>query len=264
MIPVAELADETDSSERDDETRERNAEVAAFWEELGVDPVEIALPKGVGVTLRHYRTIMVTPEPPTAEASTATNKRPDDNDLDDDFDEDDIEAEGDAVEDEELEEPEPEEREDVVFLGQDGKVLLFRSEAGLVEFLKSDASHSFSELENFATLQKEVSEKNLVPAPEDSYELDLVVENLRGGHDSWDADLLIGAGEIARDIAQYADLPDVLSALSSGSPLDDLDEALRDGGFWARRRLRRVGAETAALAWRGVIGKLTATIEWRD
>lgn len=229
------------------EPAERPAEVAEFWSNADIDPIEVALPSGVGLTLRHYRTVMVTPEP--------------DNDDDDvDVLEPNLEAE-----DTKPTGPlEPEEREDVLFLSHRNKVLLFKTEKGLIDFVRSNTKHGLSDIESFSTVRKNLTEELLVPAPEDMYELDLVVKNLRGGHTGWDADLLVSAGEIARDIAQACHLQDVLSALGPGSPLDDLDEALRDGGFWARRRLRKIGEEMAALAWRGVIGKLTNAIEWRD
>jgi len=62
----------------------------------------------------------------------------------------------------------------------------------------------------------------------------------------------------------------VLNALASGSPLDDLDEALRAsesggvGGFFAKRKLRKIAAQQASLAWRTVIGKIAAAADWRD
>ena len=80
---------------------------------------------------------------------------------------------------------------------------------------------------------------SVVPADDDRYELDLVVENLRGGRDAWDADLLISAGEVARDLAYALRLEAVRTALAPGSPLDDLDEALRAGTEWRGRRLFR-------------------------
>jgi hypothetical protein len=77
-------------------------------------------------------------------------------------------------------------------------------------------------------------------------------------------------GGVARDLAYALRLPAVLDMLSSGSSLDDLDEALRStvsgglGGFRGRRRLRRIGAQTASLGWRTIIGKISAAVDWRD
>jgi hypothetical protein len=65
-------------------------------------------------------------------------------------------------------------------------------------------------------------------------------------------------------------LEPVRTALSPGSPLDDLDEALRAaaaggvGGFFAKRRLKKVAEQQAALGWRTIIGKISAAVDWRD
>jgi hypothetical protein len=96
------------------------------------------------------------------------------------------------------------------------------------------------------------------------------VENLRGGPDAWDAPLILKAGELARDLGFALRLDPVMVAMSSGSPLDDLDEALRKadaggvGSFFAKRRLRKIPAQQSSLAWRTVIGKISAAADWRD
>jgi hypothetical protein len=62
----------------------------------------------------------------------------------------------------------------------------------------------------------------------------------------------------------------VILALSAGSPLDDLDDALRSandggmGGFFGRRRLKKIGAQQSSLGWRSIIGKISAAVDWRD
>jgi hypothetical protein len=111
----------------------------------------------------------------------------------------------------------------------------------------------------------------VVPQPEDSYELDLVVENLRGGPDAWDTSLLIQAGEVARDLAYATRLEPVISALAPGSPLDDLDEAIRTAdasggirGFMAKRKLRKIVTQQTALGWRTIIGKISSVVDWRE
>jgi hypothetical protein len=212
---LAEAADEDGDGDPD----EQSPQSALFWTETEVDPVEIALPGGTGLTLRHYRTV---------------------------------------------EDEDGEETEEAVFLAHRGKLHLFRSREGLLEFINSDAPHDLTELDTWTEVQRRARVADLVPIEEDEYELDLVVENLRGGHDVWEPDLLIPAGEVARDVAFACDLDDVLAALAPGSPLDDLDEALRDGGFLARRRLKKIGAEQAAIAWRSVIGKISAAVQWHD
>jgi len=306
-----ETDDETADGTADDEADEIDADLdpaahRALWEELRIDPVEIALPAGTGYTLRAYRlSTELTPtdtgdredDDPFAARARAAQQDDDDETvviLDDEFlDEDDPrpgrhhgradneeldvvedEIDDEALEDEE-EEEEEEEKEDEgeevpVFLTHRGKLLLFRSAESLVSFVRSGAPNDLAQVDTWPTLAERVQPDDVAPLDEDSYELDLVVENLRGGHDTWDPALIIEAGEVSRDLAYALRLPAVLDMLSPGSSLDDLDEALRttvDGGigaFLGRRRVRKIGAQTASLGWRTIIGKISAAVDWRD
>jgi hypothetical protein len=301
--------DEESESDLDVDDEADDAEEAAadrsLWSELRIDPVEIALPAGVGFTLRAYRvasSLIPTDvadrdedDPFSAKAKHAIPE--DDEDtvviLDDDFpgdDEDDDEdteeiarrgrharmedtADGEpAAEDfaDDGEEEEGADEEVPVFLSHRGKLLLFKSAESLVTFVRSGAPNDLDQVDTWAELVERVQPADVAPTDEDSYELDLVVENLRGGHDTWDVNLLIEAGEAARDLSYALRLQPVLTALSAGSPLDDLDEALRSaaggglGGFRGRRRLRKIGAQQASLGWRTIIGKISAAVDWRD
>ncbi|MEV7227909.1 DNA primase [Polymorphospora sp. NPDC051019] len=176
----------------------------------------------------------------------------------------------DAEEAEEAEDEEPDDEEVPAFLSHRGKLLLFRTPEALVSFVRSGAPNDLTQLDGWPQLVERLQPADVAPLDEDSYELDLVVENLRGGHDVWDATLLIEAGEVSRDLAYALRLPAVLDMLSPGSSLDDLDEALRStvkgglGGFMGRRRLKKIGAQTASLGWRTIIGKISAAVDWRD
>ncbi len=335
--------DEAEDADAEEASSERSADADAIWEELRMQPVEIALPKGVGYTLRAYRlNTELTPtevapedddferageeveeeiEIPDSEVfseeyaevaeqerpgSTRKQKTDSDDDSAEDVDDvadksdevsDDTDAEleesetgdaedtdeepsrsrsrrGRAADDDEAEEEEaaeePEPEEVPAFLGHRGQLFLFRSPEALVAFVKSDAEHDLTQLDTWESAKSRISVASVVPTDEDRYELDLVVENLRGGRDAWDSDLLISAGEVARDLAYALRLEAVRTALAAGSPLDDLDEALRAeanggvGGFFARRRLKKIGAQQAALGWRTIIGKISAAVDWRD
>ncbi|HEX2355663.1 MAG TPA: DNA primase [Micromonosporaceae bacterium] len=279
----------------------------SLWDEVAVEPVEIALPAGVGLTLRAYRpstTLMPTEVEGRDEEDPFDARKhrhtPDEDDdtvviLDEEFaalaaadDEDDArerlvkrrtgeeqgDAEDSAADDEdelgEEEEEEEEEEEVPAFLSHRGRLLLFKTAESLVAFVRSGAEHDLTQLDSWADVVERVQPGDVRPTEEDSYELDLVVENLRGGHDAWDLDLLIEAGEIARDVGYALRLQPVVTALAPGSPLDDLDEALRSaaaggiGGFMGRRRLRKIGAQQASLGWRTIIGKISAAVDWRD
>jgi len=264
-----------------------------LWDKVGVEPVEIALPGGVALTLRAYRKassltpteIQVDEDDPFEARKRAAVRDEDDDEeviVDDEFQA--LLAEGEADKDvKAADEPDPadfedepedtaaEEDEEVpAFLSHKGRLIAFKSPESLVSFIRSGAPHDLAQLESWGTLAERVQSTDVDPLPEDRYELDLVVENLRGGHDTWDLPLLIAAGEVARDLGHALRLKPVILALSPGSPLDDLDESLRSaesggmGGFFGRRRLKKIGAQQASLGWRSVIGKISAAVDWRD
>lgn len=296
-----ELDENTASAAADEVDVDRPAADRALWDELRIDPVEIALPAGTGFTLRAYRPAReLTPtdvaerdeDDPFLARRQVVEAEDEDEEvviLDEEFaalstaeEEDDERPEGrrrdtaDAAE-EKADEDEDEEEDDAagneevpVFLSHRGKLLLFKTPESLVSFVRSGAPNDLSQLDSWNELSERVEPGDIAPLDEDTYELDLVVENLRGGHDTWDPTLLIEAGEVARDLAYALRLPAVLDMLSASSSLDDLDEALRAsvnggiGAFLGRRRLKKIGAQTASLGWRTIVGKISAVVDWRD
>ncbi|MFG1839093.1 DNA primase [Micromonospora sp. NPDC049175] len=295
-----ELDDTTNAAEPEEaaETDGPSASIdRSLWDELRIDPVEISLPAGTGFTLRAYRPASaLTPtdvterdqDDPFLARRQVVEEEDDetvvilDEDLAEEFAESDEDestrrrADGkaeDEAEGDEADEDVPDEADDEevpVFLSHRGKLLLFKTPESLVSFIRSGAPNDLSQLDSWNELAERVEPADIVPLDEDNYELDLVVENLRGGHDTWDSTLLIEAGEIARDISYALRLPAVLDMLSAGSSLDDLDEALRAtanggiGAFLGRRRLKKIGAQTASLGWRTIVGKISAVVDWRD
>lgn len=304
--PVGGVAD-SEAIKHDDATEEDSREGVAritadsgssLWVDVRIDPVEIALPAGIGYTLRAYRPAgELTPtmvdgreddDPFAHQAGAGTGDEDEVIILDEGFnaaiaeetagsaepreaEETEREEEEEGREEEEEEEDTAAEDEEVpVFLSHRGRLLLFHSKESLVDFIRSGQPNDLAQVDTWPELVERLQPDDLVPRKGDSYELDLVVENLRGGHDAWDVELLIAAGEIARDLGYALRLGPLVTALSPGSPLDDLDEALRRtaggglGGFLGRRRLRRIGAQQATLGWRTIIGKISAVVYWRD
>ncbi|MFI7607077.1 DNA primase [Micromonospora sp. NPDC049366] len=285
-----ELDDTTDPVEPEEADTERASVDRALWDEVGIDPVEIALPAGTGFTLRAYRPAReLTPtdvterdqDDPFLARRQVIEEEDDetvvilDEDVAEEFAESDKEARRDAADDEDAKEDEEAadeggDEEVPIFLTHRGRLLLFKTPESLVSFIRSGAPNDLSQLDSWGELSERVEPADIAPLDEDTYELDLVVENLRGGHDTWDPTLLIAAGEVARDISYALRLPAVLDMLSAGSSLDDLDDALRAtvsggiSGFMGRRRLKKIGAQTASLGWRTIVGKISAVVDWRD
>ncbi len=269
---------------------------STIWDEFEISPVEIAMPGNkVGFTLRAYRmsnditpTDVTDREDDDAVFNSRGHRSPLDEDelpefewtkeqldeiaaaeADDDLaekaaesaDDDDADDDDEAEDDEDKE---PEAQEVPVFLSHKGKLLLFKSAEGLAKFVKSKEPHDLAQLEQWKKFSSTIKASDVEVGDEDTYELDLVVDNLRSGPDAWDANLVLSAGELARDIGYALRLQPVIVALSPGSPLDDLDEALRATGFFAKRKLRKIGSEQASLGWRTIIGKISAAVDWRD
>jgi len=292
------VSDEDDTADTADELgREpgRTATADRFWKRVRVDPLEIALPGGAGYTLRAYRqNTEITPADVSAREDDVSMPRrrgtavdvDDEGDLldeaeiaddlaDEELDEDELDEELDEDLDEEAVDEDVEPAGDVVeevplFLSQGGHLLVFRSAESLVEFVLSDAEHDLQQIDTWDSVTRGIRSEYVVSLPDDTYELDLVVKNLRGGHDAWDPELLVRSGQLARDLGHALRIEPVVLALAPGSPLDDLDDALRgaaDGGlgsFFARRKVKKIGAETASLGWRTVIGKISSVVDWRD
>ncbi|MDZ5441909.1 DNA primase [Micromonospora sp. 4G57] len=295
-----ELDESTASAAADEAEDDRPAADRALWDELRIDPVEIALPAGTGFTLRAYRPAReLTPtdvaerdeDDPFLARRQVVEAEDEDQEvvildeelaaLSEDEDEDEERpagrrrgaaeaAEEKAEADEDEDEDTAGDEEVPAFLSHRGRLLLFKTPESLVSFVRSGAPNDLSQLDSWTELSERVEPADIAPLDEDTYELDLVVENLRGGHDTWDPTLLIEAGEVARDLAYALRLPAVLDMLSADSSLDDLDEALRAsvnggiGAFLGRRRLKKIGAQTASLGWRTIVGKISAVVDWRD
>lgn len=242
------------------------AESEKLWNETGVDPVEVHLGKESGYTLRAYRMSDTLPGEPAAGAEEP-EEQPDIVESSDDAESAEEPDEAD-FEDEEVDVLDAVPEEVPVFLTRKGKLQLFRDAESLVKYVRESDANDLAVIDEYEDLQKRITADDIVCDEDDIYELDLVTTNLRGGHDSWDPELLIKAAEIGRDLGYALHNSSVVEALAPGSPLDEIDEALRaivDGGMrgmFARRRLRKTGAEHAAIAWRGVIAKINNAAEW--
>src|SRR5262249_55489007 len=164
----------------------------AFWTGVRVDPVEIALPSGVGYTLRAYRMdTEITPtdvsdraeEPEAPGRTDAYDTDFDDEDLEDDDDEDDededLEDEEDDDEGEQDDEDEDTDEQDAeaaaapgseeipVFLSHRGRLLVFRSAEGLVDFVRSGADHDLAQIDSWTEVSEGIDAAHVVAVPDD-------------------------------------------------------------------------------------------------
>ena len=189
----------------------------ALWDELRIDPVEIALPAGTGFTLRAYRPARRAdpdrrhrarrgrplPGPPPGRrgrgrgrggrdprrgvrrpvrgggggrraARAVAGATPP------------TAAEDEADEDEDEEDEPRATRRCRSSSATAASCCCSRRPESLVSFVRSGAPNDLSQLDSWNELSERVEPADIAPLDEDTYELDLVVENLRGGHDTWD------------------------------------------------------------------------------
>ena len=263
----------------DSDVPARSAETDKLWNEMSVDPVELHLGKDSGFTLRAYRmsdTLPGAKPAEKAEEAEPVDEADEDEGIAEDAEDEDA-AEPDAADFEDDAEAADEEEDALdatpeevpVFLTRKGKLLIFREPEALAAYVKDNDDHDLAVIEEYAELQERLETADILCDEDDTYELDLVVANLRGGQEAWEPELLIKAAEVGRDLGYALKNASIVSALAPGSPLDDLDEAFRvvvEGGLrgkLAKRRLRKNDAQQAAIAWRGVIAKINDHVEWR-
>ncbi|HEV8173389.1 MAG TPA: DNA primase, partial [Actinoplanes sp.] len=165
-----------------------------LWDEVRISPVEIAMPGGVGLTLRAYRlaselspteTEVDEDDPFEARERAAAARRAEQEEeiiLDDELAA--LVAEGEADLDGkdkkvgDAEEPDPadfaeaeaeteaqeEEDEEVpVFLSHRGRLLAFKSPESLVSFVRSGAPHDLAQLDSWSTLAERVQSTDIDP-----------------------------------------------------------------------------------------------------
>ncbi|BCB80000.1 hypothetical protein Pflav_064100 [Phytohabitans flavus] len=199
-LEIDEDLDEVDADEEEVEDDEETSPSAStrgassLWSDTKIDPVEIALPSGVGYTLRAYRlSTALTPtdiadrdeEDPFA--AKARHGIPEEDDetvviLDDDFpseedDEDDeteeIKRRGKHARDEDSDEPSAEDFEDEeeeeaaeevpVFLSHRGRLLLFKSPESLVSFVRSGAPNDLAQVDGWAEVVERMQPTDVAP-----------------------------------------------------------------------------------------------------
>jgi hypothetical protein len=245
----------------------RSAAADKFWNATGVDPVAVSLGKETGYTLRAYRMSDTLPPDEEQETPESRDIDPGISDEPENPEANEEPSEADFADEEQVDVA-PEEVP--VFLTRKGSLMLFRTPAALVRYVQSSDDNDLAAIDEYGDLQEGIKTEYIVCDEADNYALDKVVANLRKGHAEWDAELLISAAEIGRDLSHALRLHSVVDSLAPGSPLDDLDEAMRaivDGGLramFAKRKVRKLGVEQTAIAWRGVIGKITDVADWRN
>lgn len=188
-----------------------------------------------------------------------------------------------------------EHRREPVFLGQNKAVIAFRSTANLVAFLRSGEPHDLADTPDWEPPDwKEVplvADIGLTHVRHEQVEvcrLDNVAQmfgarastiDLDGAehlvdvppillHPSFDIVLdLVQTHHIAREIAEYAGLADVVDALAPESSLGTFERELEAVHFTKsgdRERLSRHDTDVLAALWSGLVAEIVPVVHFRD
>jgi len=160
------------------------------------------------------------------------------------------------------------EPDETLFLGRQGRLLLFRSAEGLVRHLDTD-DHLLAEIDGWPEVKDWFNTLAMVPDPEDQIDLEVVPYVLEYPPREWLPDVLITGRDLVAEIATAFALTDVSKLLASGSRLDQLDDIMRQArqpmtGWMAHRRMRRVDVTPVVRDWRRAIDSIDRMVLWED
>ncbi|WP_432050628.1 J domain-containing protein [Verrucosispora sp. NA02020] len=161
-----------------------------------------------------------------------------------------------------------EQKEQAVFPGADGHLLLFRSQESLHRYLTEPGAHELATAPGWDDFMNWVLRTGMRDDDEEqSYDFDLIVYNLRFPIAQWVPRLFITHRDLVMEVAEAFEWDDVRTLLRVGSPLDRLDDLMRVAdrpltGWKARRQLGSFPSGPVNTAWRQVIRLVGAHVRW--
>ncbi|MFI7077322.1 J domain-containing protein [Micromonospora sp. NPDC049903] len=158
-------------------------------------------------------------------------------------------------------------KEQALFLGADGDLLLFRSPESLHRYLTEPGAHELAAVPGWDDFMNWALRTGMRDDDEQSYDFDLIVYNLRFPITEWVPRLFIGHRDLVLELAEAFEWDDVRRLLRVGSPLDELDDLMRVAdrplsGWKARRQLGQLQSGPVNRAWRQVIRLVGAHVRW--
>jgi Protein kinase domain len=157
---------------------------------------------------------------------------------------------------------------EAVFAGVAGRLRLFRRPEQATEFAVATAGHDMSEVLHWDWLSESMSRAFLPLLDDHRYDLDLPSANLEMDPARWLSDLIVKAGDVARELVLALAIEEGYALLRPGSPLDRLDDELRA----ARRRPRprtvrqwqQLDRGVLAAEWEHVVDLIGSRVDWQN
>ncbi|MEV4659246.1 DnaJ domain-containing protein [Micromonospora sp. NPDC049301] len=158
-------------------------------------------------------------------------------------------------------------RTEAIFLGAQGRLLLFRSAESMRKYVVRTEAHELADIAGWESSVEQLGSAATEPEDDHCFEFDLIMYSLRYPPAQWVPKLFIANRDLIREISVAFNLGDVLTLLTVGSPLDHLDDLFRIAdrpmaGWTARRQLASLNRGLVCTVWRKAILGVEEHVRW--
>ena len=157
---------------------------------------------------------------------------------------------------------------EAVFTAVAGRLPLFRRPEQATEFAAVSAGHDMSEVLHWDWLSESMSRAFLPLLDDHRYDLDLPSANLEMDPARWLPDLIVKAGDVARELVAALAIEEGYALLSPGSARTVLDDQLRASGRRPRPRTVRQWQQrdhgVLASGWQHVVELIGSRVDWQS
>jgi Hsp70 protein len=153
-----------------------------------------------------------------------------------------------------------------VFASVAGRLPLFPRPEQATAFAAAADNHDMCTLLHWESLRASMSRAFLPLIDDNRYDLDLPAVNLELDPAHWLPDVIVKVGDVALELIEALDIEEGDQLLGAGTPLDDLDDALRQVGHRPMRRylkaMRHFDGRELADQWQRVADVVDARLDW--
>ncbi|WP_173161560.1 Hsp70 family protein [Phytohabitans suffuscus] len=154
-----------------------------------------------------------------------------------------------------------------VFASQGPRLPLFRRPEQATDHAAGGDDHAMASILHWESLRESMAVAFLPLLPRNRYVLDLPSVSLERDPKQWLTDLIVQAGDIARELTYALDIPQGQDLLGPGTLLDRLDDALRAAQRSSLRRkahrdLRAFDQARLVSGWRRVASLIDSHLDW--
>jgi hypothetical protein len=154
-----------------------------------------------------------------------------------------------------------------VFASEGDRLPLFAHPEQASDYAAGTDAHAMTEVLHWEALSEAMAVAFLPLTPKNRYPLDLPSVTLQRPPKEWLVDLVVGAGTLARELANALEIEEGFDLIGQDTLLDRLDDALRVAQRIpfgrGRRELRAFDRQQLAADWRRVADLIDDRVDWR-